>query len=207
MKKYKSIIIFYFVVLFCEIIADLFQLRILTILLKTLLMPLLGYIVFQHSLHKNKLLFAALFFSWFGDIFLLFKPEMYFMLGLGSFFIAQICYVFLFSQKATTNWFVRLAFVLPISLLFWFVIQPNLPTALLYPVLAYLVVLVSMGIRANEVTPYSLSLGLGGILFVISDTFIALNKFVLPLPASTFLVMSTYGIAQFLLVKGWLSRK
>jgi uncharacterized membrane protein YhhN len=43
---------------------------------------------------------------------------------------------------------------------------------------------------------------LGSLLFVISDSVIAINKFFQPIPFDGIIVMSTYMAAQFLIVKG-----
>jgi uncharacterized membrane protein YhhN len=48
-------------------------------------------------------------------------------------------------------------------------------------------------------TPYLL---IGAFLFVISDSLIAVNKFVIPLPWQHLLVMLTYYLAQYYLFIG-----
>jgi len=46
----------------------------------------------------------------------------------------------------------------------------------------------------------------GSLLFVISDTLIALDKFLMPIPNDRIFVMSTYIVAQFLIMKGILKQ-
>ena len=47
---------------------------------------------------------------------------------------------------------------------------------------------------------------LGSVLFVISDTFIALHKFLMPIPGERLIVMPTYMAAQFLIMWGILKQ-
>jgi uncharacterized membrane protein YhhN len=80
---------------------------------------------------------------------------------------------------------------------------------MLLPVLAYMVVLLSMGIWAHKrrgaTTAVSFTLvSAGAMLFVISDGLIAINKFAFEIPAERILVMSTYIAAQYLIVQGLL---
>jgi len=42
----------------------------------------------------------------------------------------------------------------------------------------------------------------GAIFFMLSDTLLAMNKFVAPIENERVLIMSTYIIAQFLIAKG-----
>ena len=42
----------------------------------------------------------------------------------------------------------------------------------------------------------------GAMLFVISDSLLAINKFYLPFETAGFLIMSTYGLAQLFLTEG-----
>jgi uncharacterized membrane protein YhhN len=46
----------------------------------------------------------------------------------------------------------------------------------------------------------------GSLLFVCSDTMIALNRFILPLPYEGLLVMSSYIAAQYLIMRGILKQ-
>jgi uncharacterized membrane protein YhhN len=46
----------------------------------------------------------------------------------------------------------------------------------------------------------------GSLLFMFSDTLIALDKFLTPIPSDRFWVMSTYMAAQYLIVTGVLKQ-
>jgi uncharacterized membrane protein YhhN len=62
-----------------------------------------------------------------------------------------------------------------------------------------------MGITAAErhtnIKSYGFVL-IGAILFIISDSLIAINKFAFSIPLSDLWVMSTYIAAQYLIVQG-----
>ena len=70
--------------------------------------------------------------------------------------------------------------------------------ALVAPVALYLVVILTMAVLAANVgVPAALA---GAVLFVVSDTTLAVNRFVRPLPHGDVAVHLTYHLAQALLV-------
>jgi len=87
-------------------------------------------------------------------------------------------------------------------------IYPNL-NEMKIPVIIYALVislmLWSSIIRRGHTSQISFRLVFtGSIFFILSDTMLALNKFWQPLPVSGFLIMSTYMLAQYLIVLGLL---
>lgn len=167
------------------------------------------------SFRQFPTLYFALFFSMLGDVFLLFQEnsEIFFMSGLGSFLAAHLCYAHLFFKSMGPKEHEmprRMLFFLVGILLYGagliLVLWPGL-NELKLPVIAYAGVLMLMSIgawnRDPKVNPGSFSLVLAGALFFIaSDSLLAVNKFVWELPAAHVLIMSTYGIAQLLIVLG-----
>jgi uncharacterized membrane protein YhhN len=177
-------------------------------LTKPLLMPILMLLAFQLKI-KDKALYFALFFSLLGDVFLMFSGEKFFMLGLGSFLLAHVFYILLFKTEFKFQPLKTLPFVITTSAYF-LIIKPGIDQNLILPVLAYCVVITLMGIFAsNRITNRTsyITVLIGSILFVISDSLIAFNKFYAPLPMSTIWIMSTYGIAQYLIVTGWAAKR
>lgn len=179
---------------------------------KVLLMPLLLYYVYESTREtvtfRTLLLAVAIIFSWGGDIALIYPR--YFLLGVGLFLIAQITYSYLFlkstTQSVSFNLLRILPFVLYATLLFYLV----LPDAgdMKIPVIVYGICLLAMGYTAslrkgltqNQSFKVTLS---GAVLFIISDSLIALSKFTgTTIPHSGFLIMLTYIIAQYLIVEG-----
>jgi len=167
----------------------------------------------------EKLFLVGLIFSWVGDILLMFaeEAEIYFILGLGAFLIAQANYAMAFLVDArgrenllkTKPW-LSLP-VLAYGGYFVWMLYPHLG-ALIIPVIGYAIVLVLMGVtainRIPAVAPRSASLVLvGALLFIASDSVLAYAKFVEPFVYHQLLIMTTYGVAQFALVWGMLIKR
>jgi uncharacterized membrane protein YhhN len=171
---------------------------------KPLLMPMLMLMAFQLNI-KDKYLYIALFFSLLGDVFLMFGGELYFMVGLGFFLLAHVFYIFLFKSQFKFSLLKAAPFAAS-TLTYFLFIKRGIDQNLLIPVSVYCLVITLMGIfaacRKTNNLSYTFVL-IGSIFFIISDSLIAFNKFYAPLPASSFWVMSTYGLAQFLIVLGW----
>ncbi len=183
--------------------------------LKPFIIPLLSISVFLSGKMEFKpLLISALFFSWIGDVVLLFANQgvIYFIIGLVSFLIAHLFYIILFSklQKVTTIKYKRF---IPLVLLYLFGFLSFLWDKLggmKIPVIIYALVISTMLLVAirGYFTWNSKSgklLLIGAIFFVLSDSILAINKFYIPIYLSSFWIMSTYITAQFLIVKGVLN--
>ena len=164
----------------------------------------------KNNLKGTDLLFAAgLFFSWAGDIALDFA----FIPGLLCFLLAHIMYLssfFLTPGKGVI--FGERAFLLIPVILFGIVliyIMFDDLAEMKAPVMIYAMVILAMLAsaidRLRKVNLMSFRLVLAGaILFVISDSAIAVNKFTWDFNYSGPVIMSTYLVAQYLLVKGFL---
>lgn len=154
----------------------------------------------------------ALLFSWLGDVLLLFETTnpLYFILGLSAFLLAHIFYCFFFLglwKKEGLRLHLPLAagivvYYAGLLLLLW----PTLG-ALKAPVAVYgatisLMLLLALHCGTMRRRNVGFSLLLGALLFVISDSLLALNRFYAPLPFAGVLIMFTYGLAQWQLVKG-----
>jgi len=138
-----------------------------------------------------------------GDIFLM-LPSDRFILGLVSFLIAHLFYIVAFtsdSQIKRAPW-ALIPFVL-YGIFIYVVLSPYLGTMKL-PVAAYIAVILVMGWRAWErwsqtSKKTALLAFFGAVLFVISDSILALNKFREPFAAARALNLSTYFAAQWLI--------
>ena len=181
-----------------------------TSLTKPLLVPCLMVLVWLQSrtIRGHGIILAALFFSWLGDLLLMLPGEDFFMGGLAAFLSAHICYIWIFSREATYHPLRVLPFLMYVALLLAGPLNGKLPENLQIPVYSYVVVITTMGIvaslRSTQRPGYELIL-IGSILFILSDSFLALNKFSSPLPLSGLWVMLTYGLAQYFIVKGYLA--
>ncbi|MEU6664158.1 lysoplasmalogenase [Streptomyces sp. NPDC046821] len=167
---------------------------------KPLLMPLLAaYVVVRGG---PRLLTAALLFGWGGDVLLLLHADIAFLAGMGSFAAGHVCYLVLFKRAGTPRARgVLLAAAYAVALvttvtLLW----PDLPADMRGPVAGYSLLLTAMAYGSSRL---GRTAGLGGALFLLSDTLIATGVAHWPqLPRPDFWVMLTYIAAQYLLARG-----
>ncbi|WP_353816630.1 lysoplasmalogenase [Agromyces sp. SYSU T00266] len=152
------------------------------------------------------LLVTAIILSWGGDALLTGSGDGWFVVGLLSFLAAHVAYVVLFLRQPAAGrrlpWW-TLAYVA------WFaaflaLLAPGLG-GLFVPVAVYGAVLGTMAALAGGLGGL---VALGGALFVVSDSVLALGRF-LPgyeFAAHDLVVMSTYLAAQGLIAFGVLTR-
>lgn len=171
---------------------------------------LLAFLVWRSPLERRfkRSLVPAFLFSAAGDVFLhLHHMPMSFMLGLGSFLIGHL---FLIATNVRWPEFeIRKMFVASLVGVFLVImmtaVRPGASAeGLFIPVLVYGGVLTTMAVTSLFAT-HGWLLGVGGLLFVVSDSLIAWRKFVQPLPASGYATMLTYYLAQFLMWKAYLA--
>jgi uncharacterized membrane protein YhhN len=158
----------------------------------------------------------AFFFSWVGDNFLMFseKNELFFFAGVGGFFCAQVTYIYLFSKYREREGQGYLQRHLWISLFFMAYVAGML--LLLFPglegmmkpiITIYALSLMGMSMVALNrsgrvgVTSFKLVF-MGSLLFLLSDSMIAFNKFHSAIPLAGFLIMVTYIAAQYMIMRG-----
>lgn len=182
---------------------------------KPLLMPALAFYFYRSVpvTPLNRYVFMALLLSFLGDTLLMFSSlsATFFILGLTSFLLAHLVYVVInmsavnvAGQGLKPQW-QDLPF-----LLYGFVIFAFLKGGLgdmYFPALAYTVVICIVGLTARKrwkrTDNQSFWLVMSGaIAFLLSDSLLAINKFLEPLPQPDLLVMSTYVLAQFLIIRG-----
>lgn len=180
---------------------------------KPLLMPLLIYLLYLMADGKitlaRLLLAAALLCSWIGDLFLMSEGDVFFLAGLGAFLVAQLIYIITLYKSAQDCPRLRLTYLIPVivyCILLMSIIFPNAGSMTL-PVLAYGAGILSMvfvaSLRRGHTNRISYIWGLAGaVLFVISDSIIAIDKFYLDIVYSGAWVMATYIPAQLLLTLG-----
>ncbi|MFF7445279.1 MULTISPECIES: lysoplasmalogenase family protein [unclassified Streptomyces] len=173
---------------------------------KPLLMPLLA--AWAAVRGAPPLLIAALLCGWGGDTLLLLDVEPAFLAGMGCFAAGHLCYLALFRSYERAH--ARSALFAPAygMVLVGTVasLWPDLPADLRVPVAGYSLLLTVMAWAA--VTRLGLLAGLGGALFVLSDSLIATGVAEWPQPPRPDLwIMLTYVAAQSLLVIGVLGER
>jgi len=191
------------------IVLDKYYLR---LFFKPLILPslLLMYTLFVP--HKNKWYVGALVFSFLGDSFLLFSGINYFMPGLSAFLLAHLCFIKVVLQKmgkANLNK-TLLSFIIFFAFLFGllFVLKGHLEKMQI-PVIVYGIVITSFGALSlanylQNKTKAALVLLIGALVFISSDSMLALNKFYKSFALLNLMVMFTYIVAQYLIFRAML---
>lgn len=202
-----------------EILGDMQGVRWLHYGCKPLIMAsLLGYSQLGTSRRPSAWLGVGMVFALLGDVFLMIREVDLFAIGLGAFLVMQLCYSMAFWQsiRRPTIRFVRLRWqqAIPFTLYligFLVVLYPafsgNADRQLLWwPVVVYALCLCTMGFLASQRGKRAGAgwVTIGALLFILSDSAIAVNKFMVPIPGAPLLVMSTYAAAQYLIVLGML---
>lgn len=207
-------LVLYFLTLLADLILISLNMDSFRFATKPLLVPLLAvYFLSADSMMPGKQrawMYGALLFCLLGDVLLMF--DHLFLSGLGCFLVGHIFYIIFFLTIRYSNppvpyckygWvFLNAAAVIGYILF----LVPYLGTMVI-PVIIYSLVISIMlqsvihafHFRYQRMAWYCV---MGALLFVLSDSLIALGRFYHPLPGGGQLVMLTYGLAQAGLVYG-----
>jgi uncharacterized membrane protein YhhN len=219
MKK-RVLTILFFLFLLIDLIAIACNRKEVSYVAKPMLTILLAIYFLNNTKHValifRILMFAALFFSCIGDIFLLFedKREEFFIAGLGCFLFTHLAYIGFFLKIRYSNYplpdcqWPYIFLTEAALLLFIFTMLPYLGDmsipVIIYAIFISFTLLTSMhAFRLKEQVSGWFAVG-GAILFILSDTLIAIDHFYHTIPAGNFLVILTYGLAQWGLCTGGL---
>jgi uncharacterized membrane protein YhhN len=185
---------------------------------KALLLPsLILYVAAAAGRAVHWLAYAGLVFSFLGDVLLLGKGDGYFLAGMLAFVGTHLCNSFYFLRQTDhSNTRLREAFFAAILLMVLSItVFGRLNESLggfRIPVFIYMLVISIMAILAanlagclplRKIAWNCFIPGAG--LFVISDTTLALNKFLYHQPQLDIVVIFTYGVAEYFLVKGFVA--
>lgn len=202
-----------------EITGELLQQDTLIWMSKPVLMPALAWWWWQKSTQQPTFLrsgvLIALLFSTAGDI-LLMKSGQYahfFLLGLSAFLLAHIFYIRTYlrmNKKQQGYLYQRRWLILPfitflVALLGW--LWNNIPMAMKGAVVIYAATITTMALFSLHIRDcltgnYSWWLFIGAVLFVLSDSLIAINKFGHAFPEARVAIMSTYIFGQYAIARG-----
>ena len=208
------------IVTLLEIAGDTLSIRILHYGCKPLIMALLllyGWQCYRSmgSPGPIRWLLIGMVFALAGDVFLMIQEVDLFAPGLGAFLVMQVCYsVALHQNELRSNPRSLLLNAIPFALYsgtFLVVLKPTFDsnpalTALWWPVVFYVICLSTMGLLSTQRRglPNADWVLMGALLFILSDSLIAIDKFLHPLSGAAFWIMSTYAAAQYLIVVGML---
>tara|TARA_B110000090_G_scaffold82752_1_gene94170 strand:- start:1035 stop:1568 length:534 start_codon:yes stop_codon:yes gene_type:complete len=154
---------------------------------------------------------SALFFLFWGDVLLLFQDQ-YFVFGLGFFFLTHLFYI-----KASSGLLKKISVMKILLICLPFLVYSTFLLALIYPnlndlklpVFAYATIIAIFGVVSlmNYIQEKSVEntwFLIGAILFIISDSLIAINKFYGAKEIYGILIMITYILAQYLICKAFI---
>ncbi|MGZ8539384.1 MAG: lysoplasmalogenase [Chitinophagaceae bacterium] len=215
MKKQLWLILF-FVILISDLVAVQMNFKITEFIFKPLIVIwLLGYFILQLRPVRSKLkkwIIAALLFSWLGDVLLMLQGDdpLFFLLGLSAFLLAHIFYILLFhfiriKENIKSRWYfvliVVVYYTLLIALLSPWLGDMKLPVRIYGIVISFMLMLaLHMWFIKNKKAGWWMMAG--ALLFVISDSVLAINKFYQSFEMAGILIMLTYGLAQYFITEG-----
>ncbi len=218
----KKIFLYLFLLVSARVLlSDVWSADVVYLICKPAIMIMLGlhYIVTQRADKQmiSRSLVLAIVCSCAGDTLLMLQNSNadFFMFGLAAFLVAHIFFILAYRQHRTDDTAselqglqkIRYAFPIILSGTGLVVILHNRLGGMKFPVLVYAAVLTTMVVSAlfrfgrTNASSFGMVFG-GAILFMISDSLIAINKFLEPLPMAGFWIMITYIAAQYLIVTG-----
>lgn len=163
--------------------------------------------------NRSSAMLVALIASLAGDILLL-NPD-HFIWGLATFMVAHVAYIVAYGQHMQEEDTDQLHGIHKVRIAFPIVLAATGLVVILYPglgamrlpVVIYALVIMVMVIRAlfrwgRTGTASFVMVSAGAVLFMLSDSLIAINKFLRPLEHAHFWIMLTYIAAQLLIVDG-----
>ncbi len=212
----KFWIILYFLVLAADLFAVYNVNETLGYITKPLLMPLLiVFFIFQTTGFASSLkkwIVLALLFSWAGDVLLMFESTNgnFFIFGLVAFLIAHVFYILFYENVVRKEgigknyWWFLPVIIYYIALIY--ILSPHLgdmklPVRIYGIVISYMLIQALQTGRIKDLGAAILMIG-GAVLFITSDSVLAINKFYQPFEYAGIAIMLTYGIAQLLITLG-----
>jgi uncharacterized membrane protein YhhN len=213
-KKYWFLL--FGVILVGDLVGIQLQSNAIQVFLKPLIIPvLIGYFdsqILNITRGISKWILWALLFSLAGDFLLMFeeKNSIFFLLGLSAFLIAHIFYIVFFhfvrvKEKIKGNpWLlvvVVIYYAVLINLLSPYLADMKIPV-LVYGIVISFMFMLAMHMLFIKNKTAGKWMMFGALLFVISDSVLAINKFYQSFEGAGVLIMLTYGLAQLFIVEG-----
>lgn len=222
-KSYIAIMLVYSLIAIITIITRVSELDEIQNVFKPMLMPILMIFVYVNSKLSStfsKLIFFALFFSMAGDVFLMPYFDN-FMFGLASFLIAHIFYIIAFFKGNCLKDGIRKSkvsvavLVLTYGALIYILVSnmvnsgtevDMISAVVVYASVISIMVLSTISLNAIYASFETKLILFGAMLFMLSDSIIAINKFVFEINLSGLWIMSTYTLAQWLITVGSIAK-
>ncbi|WP_456421238.1 lysoplasmalogenase [Lutibacter sp.] len=209
MNKIKVLFFVFIGVSVLDIIGIIFKIPILIQVFKPLILLSLLVLYAVSVLKLNKLYVFALIFSFFGDVFLMFSGELYFIIGLVSFLIAHLLFIKIVINQIQKQPISKVIIsIIPFLVLFLGLILflKNSLSDLLIPVIIYGLTICTFGTVSlinylSTKSKKSLLMLVGAIVFISSDSVLAINKFYNSSHLLEIIIMITYVLAQYLIFR------
>ncbi len=161
----------------------------------------------------RKAVLGALVFSTLGDVLLMFSGSLFFLLGLVAFLLAHLFYIGAFSSVCSFKngflgrnlWWVLPFVAFPVGLLVF--LWGGIPVGMKSPVAIYagiisVMALSVVNLKGKIADSIFWTLLAGAVLFLLSDSSLAVAKFGQGFEGARLVIMATYIGGQFLLVRG-----
>ncbi len=179
-------------------------------------MPVLLLFYVLNAEQYSVVIILALFLAFLGDFFLMWhKKQWSFLSGLLSFFVMQIFYVIFIlghqihlASLGFEAWVMMLVYLMLGA--FIFILLYRFLQNLKIPVIFYILALLSVSYfcfltvmeHKNEIAFVQY---IGSLLFIVSDTILALDNFRKPIRYAGIYIMLTYIVAQIFLLSGFMN--
>ena len=178
---------------------------------KCLLMPLLAACYMLSSQEPSSFVIIAILSGFVGDLVLLFRPRKWaFPAGILAFAAGHVFYIISFADRISQQppWYIftLLAFItIAYAAVLMHYIWRGMPRKLRVPSYIYMLVIGTM-VSSTVIfalygtAPLRWLAALGGVLFALSDTTLSIDAFHHPVRYRNVIVMTTYILAQTLIV-------
>lgn len=209
MEKTKISLFVFVLVSLLDITGILFEIPLLVLIFKPLVLLSLMLLYFVTATKINKIYVLALVCSFFGDVLLMYVGDVYFTFGLVSFLLAHLIFIKIIVDRFQKPDLSKIIMsIIPFAILFIGIIyflKDDL-NELFIPVVIYGFTISTFGVVAmldymNTRTDQSFLMFVGAVIFISSDSILAINKFYNTTQVLEVFVMATYIVAQFLIYK------
>jgi uncharacterized membrane protein YhhN len=219
--KPKGLLAFFWVFVLIDMVAYFGDFLFFHISIKPLLIPILILFLYFYPISVKdgkKTIILGLIFSWLGDTLLIFENfnSLFFILSLLFFLAANITYTYYFLSINQTSpyaisfihkqpWWISI--IILYGCFFIWLIFPYLQEAKV-PIIIYAAVICTMLISTLHIfnrinKPTNCRYILSALLFLLSSSLFAINKFYYPIPYCGAFVLLTYAAGQFFIIKGF----
>ena len=217
MKKSKRInlaITIFFIIAALDISGIIFDEKIMRVIFKPLISPMLMLVYLVSVTKINKLYVVALVFSFLADTLLLNSSNEFYMPALGFFLLMNLTYIVIVTNDMYTYKMKKLSLAsVPylIVLVFVVIFVFNSSREFLFPIIIYGIVVcifcaLSFYNYLEKKSDASLLMFLGSFFLITSNTMSGIEKFRLQNSDLAAEVMLTYVIAQFLIYRNMVKK-